>query len=29
MARSYASTVIDAPADVVWARIRDVNGLAG
>ena len=28
MARSYASTVIDAPADGVWARIRDFNGLA-
>jgi hypothetical protein len=28
MARSYASTVIDAPADEVWARIRDFNGLA-
>ena len=28
MARSYASTVIDAPADDVWARIRDFNGLA-
>jgi Polyketide cyclase / dehydrase and lipid transport len=27
MARSYASTVIDAPADAVWARIRDFNGL--
>jgi uncharacterized protein YndB with AHSA1/START domain len=27
MARSYASTVIDAPADEVWARIRDFNGL--
>jgi|SRR6266545_2936101 len=27
MARSYASTVIDAPADRVWARIRDFNGL--
>jgi hypothetical protein len=27
MARSYASTVIDAPADQVWARIRDFNGL--
>ena len=28
MARSYASTMIDAPADDVWARIRDFNGLA-
>jgi hypothetical protein len=28
MARSYASTVIDAPVDEVWARIRDFNGLA-
>ncbi len=28
MARSYASTVIDASADEVWARIRDFNGLA-
>lgn len=28
MARSYASTVIDAPADEVWARIRDFNGLS-
>ena len=28
MARSYASTVIDAPADAVWGRIRDFNGLA-
>ena len=27
MARSYASTVIDAPADEVWALIRDFNGL--
>ena len=27
MARSYASTVIGAPADQVWARIRDFNGL--
>ncbi len=27
MARSYASTVLDAPADVVWARIRDFGGL--
>ena len=28
MAKSYASTVIDASADDVWARIRDFNGLA-
>jgi uncharacterized protein YndB with AHSA1/START domain len=28
MAKSYASTVIDAPADRVWERIRDFNGLA-
>ncbi len=28
MARAYASTVIDAPAGEVWARIRDFNGLA-
>ena len=28
MARSYASTVIAAPADEVWARIRDFNGLS-
>jgi hypothetical protein len=28
MARSYASTVIDAPAEEVWARIRNFNGLA-
>ena len=28
MARSYASTVIDAPADKVWERIRDFNGLS-
>lgn len=28
MAQSYASTVIDAPAPAVWARIRDFNGLA-
>ena len=27
MAKSYASTVIDAPADRVWERIRDFNGL--
>jgi len=27
MALSYASTVIDAPADAVWARIRDFNGM--
>jgi hypothetical protein len=28
MAKSYASTVIDASADDVWDRIRDFNGLA-
>ena len=28
MARSYASTVINASPDEVWARIRDFNGLA-
>jgi hypothetical protein len=28
MAKSYASTVIDAPADEVWGVIRDFNGLA-
>jgi hypothetical protein len=28
VARSYASTVIDAPADQVWARVRDFNALA-
>ena len=28
MARSYASSVIAAPADEVWAVIRDFNGLA-
>jgi hypothetical protein len=27
VARSYASTVIDASPDDVWARIRDFNGL--
>jgi hypothetical protein len=27
MAKSYASIVIEAPADEVWARIRDFNGL--
>jgi hypothetical protein len=27
VAKSYASTVIDAPADEVWARIRDFNEL--
>ena len=27
MAKSYASTVIDAPADEVWAVVRDFNGL--
>ena len=28
MARSYYSTVIDLPADKVWAVARDFNGLA-
>ena len=28
MAKSYYSTVIDAPADKVWAALRDFNGLA-
>jgi polyketide cyclase/dehydrase/lipid transport protein len=28
VARSYASTVINAPADDVWARVRDFNGLS-
>jgi hypothetical protein len=28
MSKSYASTVINAPADAVWAHIRDFNGLA-
>jgi len=27
MATAYASTVIDAPADEVWAVVRDFNGL--
>jgi uncharacterized protein YndB with AHSA1/START domain len=27
MARAYASTVIPAPADRVWAIVRDFNGL--
>ena len=27
MAKSYASTVVNAPADEVWGRIRDFNGL--
>ena len=27
MAKSYASTVIDAPADEVWTRIRDFDHL--
>jgi uncharacterized protein YndB with AHSA1/START domain len=27
MARAYYSTVIDKPADEVWAAIRDFNGL--
>ena len=28
MARAHASSVIDAPIDQVWARIRDFNGLS-
>jgi len=28
MATSYASTMIGAPVDDVWARIRDFNGLS-
>ena len=27
MVRVYVSSVIDAPADTVWARVRDFNGL--
>ncbi|MFY8156784.1 MAG: SRPBCC family protein, partial [Rhabdaerophilum sp.] len=27
MARVYASSVINAPASRVWARVRDFNGL--
>ena len=27
MVRVYVSTVIDAPAESVWARIRDFNGM--
>lgn len=27
MPRAYASTVLDAPADQVWAAVRDFNGL--
>ncbi len=29
MAQVFRSSVIDAPADAVWARIRDFNGLPG
>jgi uncharacterized protein YndB with AHSA1/START domain len=29
MARAHASSVIDAPIDQVWRRIRDYNGLPG
>ncbi|MGI9384036.1 MAG: SRPBCC family protein [Methyloligellaceae bacterium] len=29
MARVFVSSVIGAPADKVWARIRDFNGLPG
>jgi Polyketide cyclase / dehydrase and lipid transport len=28
MAKSYWSTIVDAPADDVWAVVRDFNGLA-
>lgn len=28
MARSYYSTLIEAPADQVWATVRDFNGLS-
>lgn len=28
MAKAYTSTVVDAPADEVWAYLRDFNGLA-
>ena len=27
MIRVYVSSVLDAPADAVWARVRDFNGL--
>ena len=27
MVRVYVSTVLDAPPDAVWARLRDFNGL--
>jgi len=27
MIKVYTSSVIDAPADLVWARVRDFNGL--
>ena len=27
MVRVYVSSVIDAPADAVWARVRDFNGM--
>jgi len=29
MVKVYTSSVIDAPADRVWARVRDFNGLPG
>lgn len=29
MIKVYTSSVIDAPADAVWLRIRDFNGLPG
>ncbi len=28
MAKAYTSTVVDAPAEEVWAYLRDFNGLA-
>lgn len=27
MAKAYASSIIEAPAEAVWSRIRDFNGL--
>ncbi len=29
MVKVYTSTIIDAPADQVWATVRDFNGLPG
>jgi hypothetical protein len=29
MAQAYASSIIDAPVEAVWARVRDFNGLPG